>query len=97
VILASYLFRCWASFRGDDEFDEVVGEDADPSVDLPLPPSLVLDLLADDVDDLALLEAKLVVVDGVVGEQNDALFFHWKQKPKSKKEKLKQKKNTTNI
>ena len=33
-----------------DELDEVVGEYAGPAVDLALPPSLVLDVLGDDVD-----------------------------------------------
>ena len=66
------------AFVGDDQLDKVVWEDSDPTVDLALPPAFVLDLLANDVDDLALLQGELVVVDGVVGEQNDALLFHWK-------------------
>ena len=63
------------AFVGDDQLDKVVWEVSDPAVDLALPPAFVLDLLANDVDDLALLQGELVVVDGVVGEQNDALFF----------------------
>ena len=59
-----------------DELDEVVGEDARPAVDLSLPPSLVLDVLGDDVDELALGETQLVVVDRLVGVHHHALLLH---------------------
>ena len=80
-ILLTHLF----ALLGRDDLDKVVGEDADLSVDLALPPALVLDLLAHNVHDLAFGQRQLVVVQGLVAKQHLALFFHWKQKEENKK------------
>ena len=73
------MFRVYllcGRFVGYDGPNKVVREDSDLSVQLSFPPAFVLNLLRDDVDDLALLQGEFVVVDGVVGEQNNTLLFH---------------------
>lgn len=64
--------------RGRKQLHEVVREDAHAAIQLPLPPAAVLQVLVQDVDDVALVNGQLVFVLSRVCKQ-DLSPFHWNE------------------
>lgn len=76
--MGGFLLR---TSRRHDDLDVLGGEESDFSVQLALPPPLVLHVPGDDVDQLALLDGQHVIAGGVcsVGKAHTALLLGCKR------------------
>ena len=71
---------CMASYHCiifHNESDKVLREDPNCSIQLPLPPAIILHLPGEDGDHLAHAQAQLILVKTIIGEHNLTQVRTW--------------------